>query len=334
VVESGWLWRGRGERAFLTDRADGNGLPTCHTRRLRCLAGSPAMVRPHVLLAGAAGLACFAPRVAANYQRGPGPNKLARVPPMGWMSWQGFRAATNCTLAGDDCINEAMYRSTADALVTHGLAAAGFASVHLDDAIMAKARDPVTHELLADPERFPSGFKALGDYIHAKNMTFAMYTAESTSTCGGWPGSLGYEALDAATFAKWGCDYLKADGCGDPANYPKGYPALGSALQASGRDVVYSCSWPAYLGNDETQKPFAAFIAAGCNRTCHLPLSLPLPPPLPRWPTPWPPRAPRSYPSPMRPCAVLSCAVQWVPSWPGPHRAALTRAWLPSPLAS
>ena len=77
---------------------------------------------------------------------------------------------------------------------------------------------------------------------------------------------MGYEALDAATFAKWGCDYLKADGCGNPANYPQGYPALGSALQATGKDVVYSCSWPAYLGDDETKKPFAAFIAAGCNR--------------------------------------------------------------------
>ena len=40
---------------------------------------------------------------------------------------------------------------------------------------------------------------------------------------------------------------------------------MGSALQASGRDIIYSCSWPAYLGNDETTKPFASFIAAGCN---------------------------------------------------------------------
>ena len=44
-----------------------------------------------------------------------------------------------------------------------------------------------------------------------------------------------------------------------------GYPAMGAALQATGRDIVYSCSWPAYLPPDESTKPFDKFIAAGCN---------------------------------------------------------------------
>ena len=48
--------------------------------------------------------------------------------------------------------------------------------------------------------------KALGDYVHAAGLSFAMYTAESTETCGGYPASLGYEALDAKTFAGWGVD--------------------------------------------------------------------------------------------------------------------------------
>jgi len=87
----------------------------------------------------------------------------------------------------------------------------------------------------------------------------------STTTCGGYPGSRGYEAVDAASFAAWGVDYLKADGCGDADYYKVGYPALGAALQATGRNITYSCSWPAYLGDDEAQKPFAAFVAAGCN---------------------------------------------------------------------
>ena len=54
--------------------------------------------------------------------------------------------------------------------------------------------------------RFASGMKALGDYVHAAGLSFAMYTAESTETCGGYPASLGYEALDAKTFAGWGVD--------------------------------------------------------------------------------------------------------------------------------
>ena len=46
--------------------------------------------------------------------------------------------------------------------------------------------------------------KALGDYVHAAGLSFAMYTAESTETCGGYPASKGFETLDAQTFAEWG----------------------------------------------------------------------------------------------------------------------------------
>ncbi len=124
---------------------------------------------------------------------------------MGWMSWQQFRCATNCTLAPTACIDESLYRDIADAMVDGGYTAAGYASVHLDDCILdAAGRDPGTGRLRPDPARFPSGFAALGDYLHARNMTFAFYTAESSSTCGGWPGSAGHEILDADTFASWG----------------------------------------------------------------------------------------------------------------------------------
>lgn len=222
------------------------------------MAGSLAR-RGRALLASALVFAAASPATSA-------PNALARVPPRGWMSWQSYRCETDCATFPDICISERLYRAQADALVASGLAAAGFATVHLDDCIVDIAgRDPITHALRADPIRFPSGFKALGDYLHARNLSFGFYTAVSTTTCGGYPGSRGFEAVDAASFAEWGVDYLKADGCGDPDYYKVGYPALGAALQATGRDIIYSCSWPAYLGDDEAQKPFAAFIAAGCN---------------------------------------------------------------------
>jgi hypothetical protein len=64
------------------------------------------------------------------------------------------------------------------------------------------ARDPTTHELRGDAKRFPDGMAALGAYVHAKNLSFAMYTAESPTTCGGFPASANYEDLDAKTFAK------------------------------------------------------------------------------------------------------------------------------------
>ena len=40
---------------------------------------------------------------------------------------------------------------------------------------------------------------------------------------------------------------------------------MGAALTATGRDITYSCSWPAYVGDNETTKPFATYIADGCN---------------------------------------------------------------------
>ncbi len=56
---------------------------------------------------------------------------------------------------------------------------------------------------------------------------------------------------------------IKVDGCGDNSYYPGGYKAMGAALEATGREIVYSCSWPAYIGDDESVKPFNTFIMDG-----------------------------------------------------------------------
>ena len=53
-----------------------------------------------------------------------------------------------------------------------------------------------------------------------------------TNTCGGYPGSQGFEQIDAQTYASWGVDYLKLDGCdNNDEGYVVGYPAMGAALQ-------------------------------------------------------------------------------------------------------
>ena len=59
---------------------------------------------------------------------------------------------------------------------------------------------------------------------------------------------------------------LKVDGCGPASYYPQGYKAMGAALEKSGRPIVYSCSWPAYInGGNESLQPFGTFIMDGCN---------------------------------------------------------------------
>lgn len=139
-----------------------------------------------------------------------GRNHLAATPPMGWMSWEIFRCETDCVKHPQTCISEALYQAQTDALVSFGYLEAGYSGIHLDDCWENKnpPRDS-DGKLFADVDRFPSGMKKLGDYIHSKGASFGLYTAESQFTCGGFPASAGFEEIDAKTFAEWNVDYMK-----------------------------------------------------------------------------------------------------------------------------
>lgn len=64
-------------------------------------------------------------------------------------------------------------------------------------------------------------------------------------TCERYPGIRGHELYDADTLASWETDYLKLDGCfADVEGMSKGYPAFGRILNATGRPILYACSWP------------------------------------------------------------------------------------------
>ncbi|CAE8645823.1 unnamed protein product, partial [Polarella glacialis] len=209
-------------------------------------------------------LASFAVHVPSGLQAR---NSLAAKPPMGWMSWELFRCDVNCSVDNQKCISEWLYQSQADAMVADGYLKAGYSGIHIDDCWMHQnpGRDNTTGELFPNSDRFPSGMKALGDFFHERGVGFGLYSAESPATCAGFPASAGHEFQDAMTFANWGVDYMKMDGCGDQAYYEKGYHVMGSALEASGRPITYSCSWPAYIGDNESTKPFGEFIMDGCN---------------------------------------------------------------------
>lgn len=203
---------------------------------------------------------------------GPGPPVVdLQAPPMGFMSWERFRCQIDCKKHPKECISETLYMEMADALVDGGYAAYGYKRVHIDDCWSA-GRDPVTGALMADPDRFPSGIKALSEYIHGKGLEFGIYGDAGTKTCGGYAGTLGYEEIDAATFAEWNVDYVKLDGCNiNVTDMEAAYTAFGNALKkvASTKKIIYSCSWPAYItwehGN-ETEVPFhIMYNQAGCN---------------------------------------------------------------------
>lgn len=158
---------------------------------------------------------------------------LAPTPPMGWNSWNKFACD----------VSDRLIRETADALVTSGMRDAGYRYVVIDDCWQV-ARDSLGH-IVVDPERFPSGMKALADYVHARGLQFGVYSDAGTKTCQGRPGSRGYEYQDARTYASWGVDYLKYDWCSHGTqNAEASYRLMRDALDRSGRPITFSiCEW-------------------------------------------------------------------------------------------
>ncbi len=158
---------------------------------------------------------------------------LALTPPMGWNSWNKF--ACN--------VSEELIRETADAMVATGMKDAGYEYIVIDDCWQV-SRDSLGF-IVADPKRFPSGIKALADYVHAKGLKFGIYSCAGNKTCGGRPAGRGHEYQDALSYAKWGVDYLKYDWC-DTENLSAigAYTTMRDALYAAGRPIVFSlCEW-------------------------------------------------------------------------------------------
>jgi alpha-galactosidase len=159
----------------------------------------------------------------------------AKTPPMGWMSWN---------LCGRD-VNETIIRGIADAMVDRGLAAVGYEYVCIDDHWQG-GRD-ASGNLYPCATKFPSGIKALADYVHERGLKLGIYSDAAELTCGGEVASLGFEEQDARTFAEWEVDYLKVDYCHAPedrATAEERYTTMGRALENCGREIVFAaCEW-------------------------------------------------------------------------------------------
>ncbi|WP_447642429.1 MULTISPECIES: glycoside hydrolase family 27 protein [Chitinophagaceae] len=162
-------------------------------------------------------------------------NILAPTPPMGYMTWNFFA----------DKITEADVKSLTDAMVSNGLRDLGFNYIFIDDGWQG-GRDN-RNNIIPDPVKFPTGMKALCDYVHSKGMKIGIYSDAAPLTCAGYTASLGFEEQDAKSFADWGFDYLKYDYCGAPADWQTAiqrYSKMADALKKSGRSIVFGiCEW-------------------------------------------------------------------------------------------
>ncbi|KAK0099641.1 hypothetical protein ONS96_008140 [Cadophora gregata f. sp. sojae] len=167
-------------------------------------------------------------------------NGLAITPQMGWDNWN----ALGCDVSEDLLVE------TANLIVDYGLKDLGYHYVVLDDCWSVGRNASNNNSLIADPEKFPRGMAAVADDIHQLGLGFGMYSSAGLYTCGGYAGSLGYEKVDAKTWAEWGVDYLKYDNCynegqaGDQKISEARYATMARALNATGRPILYSlCNW-------------------------------------------------------------------------------------------
>jgi alpha-galactosidase len=158
---------------------------------------------------------------------------LARTPPMGWNSWNHFRAS----------IDDKTVREIADAMVSTGMKDAGYVYINIDDTWQG-TRDSSGD--IQPNSRFPD-MKALADYVHSKDLKLGIYSSPGPQTCADYEGSYLHETQDAKTWASWGIDYVKYDWCSasvifEPEDMQAVYQQMGDALRAAGRPIVYSLS--------------------------------------------------------------------------------------------
>jgi alpha-galactosidase len=164
-------------------------------------------------------------------------NGLGRTPHMGWNSWNHF----SCNISED------LIKSTVRTIVNDGLKEAGYKYVCLDDCWQGY-RD-ANGTIHSDPKKFPSGIKALADYVHSYGLLFGIYSDAGEMTCAGYPGSRFFEEQDAQTYAEWGVDLLKYDNCYAPSSdwVIDRYQAMSDALikyAPPERPIYYAtCDW-------------------------------------------------------------------------------------------
>jgi alpha-galactosidase len=211
--------------------------------KYQVIAGASAMKRRFTLRVAAAilliALATLVPRSTAYALT----NGLCPTPPMGWSSWNRF----GCSVTETDILQ------MADAMATNGMKDAGYQYINIDDAWQG-SRD-TNGVMMANATSFPSGIKALADYIHSRGLKFGLYSSRGVYTCCGRRGSYGYENLDALTYSSWGVDYVKYDSCFPVDDAYSDFTRMGAALADCGRPVVFSISpggfvsWAPEVGN-------------------------------------------------------------------------------------
>lgn len=126
------------------------------------------------------------------------PDRPGRLPALGFNSWNAF----HCD------IDESKFIVAAKQMLSLGLADAGYEYVNIDDCWSLRQRDSKTHEIVPDKKKFPKGIKGTAEKVHKLGLKLGIYSDAGDHTCAHYPGSLGYEELDARKWGEWGVDCM------------------------------------------------------------------------------------------------------------------------------
>eukprot|EP00051_Salpingoeca_urceolata_P006156 m.81844 g.81844 ORF g.81844 m.81844 type:complete len:535 (+) comp14705_c0_seq1:974-2578(+) len=135
-----------------------------------------------------------------------------RTPILGWNTW--------CTQnsCGVDWCTSAEVLDVAAYIKKSGMQKLGYDHINLDDCWGVRSNQ--TGKIMGDPDRFPEGMAAFIKKIHDLGFKFGLYTDIGVEACHyPFTGSYPHYKEDAATFTEWEVDYVKFDGCHQPANF-------------------------------------------------------------------------------------------------------------------
>ena len=123
------------------------------------------------------------------------PGNVGRLPALGWNTWNAF----GCDVDADKVM------TAANDLVLMGFKDAGYTYVNQDDCWQdPNGRDNKTFQMVPNQAKYPQGIKGLAKKVHNLGLKFGIYSSAGTFTCAGYTASLGFEEVDAATWADWG----------------------------------------------------------------------------------------------------------------------------------
>ena len=130
------------------------------------------------------------------------PSKKQRLPAMGWNSWNAFGSGNT----------EELTKVMIAKIKELGLEDYGYKYIVLDDGCYRPER--VNDHLESDPVKFPSGFKAMADIVHAAGLKFGMYNDIGDRLCSGAEvGIYKHEKIDCEDYINWDIDFIKVDNC-------------------------------------------------------------------------------------------------------------------------